>query len=127
MEYHLNGQRIHSLDEFYDEISRELIPGKEWGRNLDAFDDILRGGFGTPENGFTLRWIDSAASRASLSYAETARQLEQQLTHCHPSNRSALLGRLALARSGEGTTVFDWLIEIIRAHGPDGGVRLILD
>jgi RNAse (barnase) inhibitor barstar len=132
MEYVIDGGRMGSLDEFYDEISRVLIPGQEWGRNLDAFNDVLRSGFGTPERGFTLRWTNSAVSRATLSYAETARQLERQLASCHPSNQETVRRKLTLARSGEGETVFDWLIEIISDHGPGGeqaedNVRLILD
>jgi hypothetical protein len=43
----------------------------------DAFNDILRSGFGTPEGGFTL------------------------------------------PREGEGPTLFDLIVEVIRQHGPD--------
>lgn len=53
-EYILDGTRITSLETFYDEISRVVIPGHQWGRNLDALNDILRGGFGTPDEGFTI-------------------------------------------------------------------------
>ena len=55
MVYEIDGTRFHTLEEFFDEIGTVLIPGSEWGRNLDAFNDILRGGFGTPEGGFTIR------------------------------------------------------------------------
>lgn len=41
------------------------------GPKLDAFNDILRGGFGTPEGGFVLRWARSEISRKNLSYPET--------------------------------------------------------
>ena len=57
--YEIDGNRFSTLEGFYDEISRVLIPGPYWGRNLDAFNDILRGGFGTPEVGFILRWKNS--------------------------------------------------------------------
>jgi RNAse (barnase) inhibitor barstar len=40
------------LEAFYDEISRVLVPGHDWGRNLDAFEEILKGGWGTPAEGF---------------------------------------------------------------------------
>ena len=50
-EYVLDGFRITTLETFYEEISRVLIPGRQWGRNLDAFNDILRGCFGTPDEG----------------------------------------------------------------------------
>lgn len=131
-EYVLDGSRITSLETFYDEISRVLIPGRQWGRNLDAFNDILRGGFGTPDEGFTLRWSHSADAKKTLGYPETVRQLEIRLGCCHPSNRRDVRRMLSDARAGTGQTVFDWLVEIIRHHGPGGeqakdNVRLVLD
>ena len=86
-EYVIDGSRITSLETFYDEIGHVLIPGHQWGRNLDAFNDILRGGFGTPDEGFTLKWSHSAVSKEKLGYPETVRQLEIRLARCHPSNR----------------------------------------
>jgi RNAse (barnase) inhibitor barstar len=130
-EYVLDGSKIETLEDFYEEVSRVLIPGAFRGHNLDAFNDILRGGFGTPPGGFTLRWAHSEASRKALGYRETARQLELRLAECHPLNRDTVSIELAHARNGAGPTVFDWLVEIIREHGPGGeeaedNVRLIL-
>lgn len=90
------------------------------GRNLDAFNDILRGGFGTPDGGFTLRWLNHEVSQRRLGYDETVRQLELRLQRCHPSNRKSVAAELARAQAHTGPTVFDWLVEIIRIHGPDG-------
>lgn len=131
-EYIIDGSQITSLEAFYDEISRVLIPGHQWGRNLDAFNDILRGGFGTPDEGFTLKWSFSAASKEHLGYPETVRQLEIRLECCHPSNRESVARMLTDARLGVGETVFDWLLYIIRKHGPGGeesqdNVRLVLN
>jgi RNAse (barnase) inhibitor barstar len=130
--YELDGSTFSTLEEFYDEISRVLIPGAEWGRNLDAFNDILRGGFGTPDGGFVLRWKNSQVSRERLGHAETVRRLEALLLQCHPSNCELVKAELEAARSGAGTSVFDTLVEIIRIHGPGGreqedGVELILE
>jgi RNAse (barnase) inhibitor barstar len=131
-EFVIEGERTTSLEAFYDEVSRTLIPGAYWGRNLDAFNDILRGGFGTPDEGFVIRWRDAAAARASLSYSETVRQLELRLERCHPTNRDSVREDLPAAAAGRGPTVFDWLIGIIQDHGPGGAeetdnVHLILD
>jgi RNAse (barnase) inhibitor barstar len=128
----LDGSKVTSLEAFYDEVSEKLIPGADWGRNLDAFDDILRGGFGTPEGGFILRWACSNFSSQNLGYSETVKQLEKWLVRCHPSNRESVRGELAEARRGRGETVFDWLVVIIRNHGPGGeeaedNVTLILE
>ena len=32
----IDGARFNDLEGFWDEVSRQLIPGAEWGRNLDA-------------------------------------------------------------------------------------------
>jgi len=129
--YEIDGRDFATLQDFCGVVSRVLIPGAEWGHNLDAFNDILRGGFGTPEGGFVLRWVNSAVSRERLGYPETVRQLERRLTRCHPLNRQSVGEDLERARQGLGPTVFDWLVEIIEVHGADGreqedGVELVL-
>ena len=127
----IDGFRFSTLEEFFDEVNRNLIPGVDWGRNLDAFDDILGGGFGTPEGGFVLVWKNHNVSRLRLGYAETVRQLGFHLEQCHPTNIPHIQGQLAAARKSQGKTVFDWLIEIIARHGPssekaEDGVELVL-
>jgi hypothetical protein len=57
---------------------------------------------------------DAAASRgigAALGYAETVRQLERKLAHCHPGNAARVWEELAAARRGEGPTAFDWIVQ----------------
>lgn len=120
MTYTIDGTAFSTLEGFFEEVSRAVIPGAEWGHNLDAFDDILSGGFGTPAEGFELVWKDHALSKDRLGYPETVRQLERRLTRCHPTNREYVAKDLAAAKSGSGSTVFDWLIEIIRDHGLGG-------
>ena len=131
-EYVIDGARFDSLETFFDEVSHVLIPGSVWGRNLDAFNDILRGGFGTPEGGFTLRWCKSAISKRTLGYPETVRQLGIRLRQCHPDNRNYVRQDLRNAQASTGPTVFDWLVEIIRRHSSGGteaedNVVLVLD
>jgi RNAse (barnase) inhibitor barstar len=130
--YEIDGLEFATLEQFYEVVSRVLIPGAEWGHNLDAFNDILRGGFGTPEGGFILRWKNSAVSRERLGYDETLRQLNRRLTRCHPSNRQSVGMDVERARECVGPTVFDWLVEIIEVHCAGGeeqadGVELVLD
>ena len=128
--YEIDGCDFATLEEFYDVVSRVLIPGAEWGRNLDAFNDILRY-VGAPD-GIVIRWKNSAVSRNRLGYPETVRQLEIRLNRCHPTNRSHVGQDLERARQGIGPIVFDWLVEIIQIHGMGGaeqedGVVLVLD
>jgi len=120
MTYEIDGSRFSTLEEFFEEISEVLIPGVFWGHNLDAFNDILRGGFGTPVEGFRLVWKNSHLSRERLGYPETVRQLNLRLARCHPLNRDSVAEELKSALKNEGATVFDWLVEIIEVHGPGG-------
>ena len=115
----VDGTRFSDLDGFAREFSR-LLSGYTWRGNLDAFNDVLRGGFGTPEDGWVLKWIGSETSRTALGHPETARRLERLLPGVDPSNRAAFEARLDEARRGEGPTLFDEIVAIIREHGPGG-------
>ncbi len=91
----IDGARFKTLSEFYDEVERVLIPGATWGRNLNAFNDILRGGFGTPDEGFVLVWKHAETSRTSMNSPGWPSGAAEQ-------------------------TVFEALVEYIELHGPGG-------
>ncbi|GAB3897679.1 barstar family protein [Kibdelosporangium lantanae] len=115
----IDGDRVDDLESFTREFST-FLDDHTWRGNLDAFNDILRGGFGTPEGGFVLRWVNSDRSRQTLGWDATIRWYEENLKVCHPDNRADVRARLDRARKHEGTTLFDWLVDIIRIHGPGG-------
>lgn len=128
---YIDGEHFSTLDEFFRHFQEQALDGACWGSNLDSFHDVLRGGFGTPEEGFLLIWKNHLLSRSRLGYAETQRVLRRRLTTCHPANDERVQAELALAQQHQGETVFDWLVEIIRIHGPGGpeqedGVELLL-
>lgn len=116
----IDGARFDTLEGFWDEISTRVIPGTYWGRNFDAFNDILRGGFGTPRGGFRLRWVNFQRSKEILGFAETIRWLEVKLQRCHPDNVEDVKKDMEAARRGEGLTVAEIIVQIIRRHGPGG-------
>jgi len=118
--YELDGADFSTLEEFAAYFSNRVLIDYQWRGNLDAFNDILRGSYGTPNGGFIIRWHNSALSRQRLGHPETARQLERRLSRCHPSNRQSVASKLKAAQSGMGSTVFDWLVNIIREHGKGG-------
>ena len=57
----IDGRRFSNMAGFYDEVERVFTFGLDWkmGRNLNAFNDILRGGFGRHEYGqpIHIRWL----------------------------------------------------------------------
>ncbi|ALC25115.1 barnase inhibitor [Streptomyces pristinaespiralis] len=122
--YVVDGSRVRTLEDFWQVAGESIGCGGYFGRNLDAFADCLRGGFGTPDDGdFEIEWRDHEASRRNLGHHETARQLEMWLARCHPTNRDRMAARLSEARAGRGPTLFDQLVETIEEELP-GGLRL---
>jgi hypothetical protein len=74
----------------------------------------------------------SREKRERLGCAETVRQLKLRSQRCHPDKRGTVSQYLEDAEQRRGETVFDWLMDIIRKHGPEGEeerdrVELILD
>jgi RNAse (barnase) inhibitor barstar len=115
----LDGKDFKTLEEFYDEITIIFSLPSWWGHNLDAFNDILRSDF-MPEQGYIIIWRNSQLSKQYLGYEETGRQLAIQLEKCHPDNVLIIQQQLVEAKQHIGPTVFDWLVEIIRNHCPEG-------
>jgi RNAse (barnase) inhibitor barstar len=112
----IDGGSFAALEEFFDEVSRKFRRDAPWGRNLDAFDDLLDDALGDPDCGLILVWRDSAVSRNRLGYPETIRYLEQKLLRCHAANRDAVRAELDRARLSAGLTLFDRLVGLIMGH-----------
>jgi len=116
----LNGNSFSSLKEFYDEVERKFTQGLDWkiGRNLDAFNDVLRGGFGVHEyqEEIVIRWKFSEKSKSDLGKSQTTRYLKEKLERCHPSNRAHVQDELRAVNSGKGLFLFDTLVGIIQQH-----------
>jgi RNAse (barnase) inhibitor barstar len=130
--YVLDGERISSAEEFFREFGRVVLSGLPWGRNLAALDDVLRGGFGTPEGGFDVVWRHAGHSRGALGHAAMANYLSHLMARTLRCVRGELSKRIDAARNGEGATLFEEIVGIIRDHGPGGGqaedgVRLLLE
>jgi RNAse (barnase) inhibitor barstar len=127
----IDGLRFNTLEEFFEHFAENALDGSFWGKNLDAFNDVLRGGFGTREGGFVIEWLNHERSKELLGYDETIKQLQLQLLRCHPANVAHVTEQLMAARRGEGSTVFEWVVGIIQKHCPGGeeatdGIELML-
>ena len=66
----LDGNAFSDMEGFYCEIDRLLTKDLTWktGHNLNAFNDILRGGFGVHEYGepLLIKWLNYKKSRKDL-------------------------------------------------------------
>jgi RNAse (barnase) inhibitor barstar len=116
----LDGNNFSSLDSFYNEVENKLTQNLNWkiGRNLNAFNDVLRGGFGIHdyENSLVIKWSNSNKSQMNLGWDETIRYVESKLQTCHPSNHEFIKTDLEMAKLHEGETLFELIVGIIRSH-----------
>jgi hypothetical protein len=92
--------------------------GWKTGRNLDAFNDVLRGGFGVYEyeEPITLIWQNSNESKEKLGWDETIKYISAKLKTCHPTNIPSVKDDLHLAQQHIGQTLFELIVDIIKTH-----------
>lgn len=127
----IDGTHFSTIEEFYDEIDKLLTKNLTWktGHGLDAFHDLLRGGFGVHEvgEGIEFNWVHSNKSRQDFGYEATVLYWEKILQGCHPTNRERVKLKIEKARNHEGETLFDIIIGIILDKSDFYDHTLILD
>ena len=93
----IDGNNFSDVEGFYTEIDKLLTRNLDWktGHNLNAFNDLLRGGFGVHEYGEELHitWINASKSKADLGYE---------------------------VRNHNGQTMFDVIVDIILDNDDSG-------
>lgn len=124
-EVRINGEDFSDLRGFYAAFSRAWGLGEEqYVRNMDAFNDLLRGGFTDDDAGkFTVVWLRSEKSREDLGYEATAAYYERMLRRASEANREKIEKRLADVREGRGDTLFDVLSRLI-TRSETGSLKL---
>ncbi|WP_260598919.1 barstar family protein [Sphingomonas endolithica] len=114
------GTHIHDIPSFYDEINRVFMSGEGWtlGESLDAFDDMLRGGYGAISGGEPIRlvWQDIDQSRARLGVEVTRTFLQGKLDRPELYNAKLAAGQLEALDEGRGKTYFEIVVAIIAEH-----------
>ena len=127
----IDGAKFSTLEEFYTEIDRLLTKDLTWrtGHNMDAFHDLLRGGFGVHEygEGVDFVWVNSDKSRQDFGYEATVQYWERLAERCHPTNRERMLEKAKHARKCQGETLFDILTGQILSKNSVYAHTLILE
>ena len=124
----INGNNFSDLDGFYDEAEKVLTKNLDWkiGKNLDAFNDVLRGGFGVHEYEEPIKviWKKSRKSKEDLGYKETIKHLKDKLMHCHPTAIELIQKEIKLAKRKQSKILFDTILDIIKGHDQ---IQLVLE
>ena len=94
----IDGRRFSNMAGFYDEVEQVFICGLDWkiGRNLNAFNDILRGGFGRHEYGqpIHIQWLAYEKSVRNLGKETMDTIVEIILDTDHSGHDCILLEQL---------------------------------
>ncbi|MFA9192613.1 barstar family protein [Flavobacterium sp. FZUC8N2.13] len=118
----INGNNFSDLESFYDEIDRILTKNLNWqtGHNLDAFNDLLRGGFGVYEykEPIKLTWKNSLKSKIDLGFDATKKWYEERIIFWKNNEVNLQHFEKGLKELVEqnGQTLFDIILEIISEH-----------
>lgn len=119
----IDGESFKDMAGFYDEIERNFFTGGQMGRNLNALDDVLWGGFGIFEDGEAIRlvWKNSKKSRRDLGYKATVQSLRRYkaLSPRYVSRWEQLkyyMTEMAKLRLTGHPTCYDHIVECIRGH-----------
>ncbi len=116
----INADNFSDLEGFYCEIDNILTKNLGWktGHNLDAFNDLLRGGFGVHEYEEPIKiiWKYFEKSKIDLGRNATIKYNEERISKVHPSNVQDVNSWLSELRKGEGETLCDVILDIINGH-----------
>lgn len=116
----INGNNFTDLESFYDEIDRVLTKDLDWdtGHNLDAFNDLLRGGFGVHEYEESIRliWENISKSKSALGIEATKKWYERKISENKIENQQFFKDKLTELTENKEQTLFDIILEIISEH-----------
>jgi len=116
----IDGGNIHDIPSFYKEINMVFMANEDWklGESLDAFNDLLYGGFGEINGGeeVCLIWKDFEKNRKDLGLDLTKTYYENKLKSPDVFNIGFVRKKLAELANGAGQTYFDIVLEIIGDH-----------
>ena len=116
----ITGSNIHDITSFYREINRVFMHNENWqiGESLDAFNDLLYGGFGAMDNNETVNilWKDIELSKKALDYEATKAYYLNKLQPSSPFNKQYFSAKLKELEAGVGETYFDIVMKILSEH-----------
>lgn len=116
----IDGNKVKDIPSFYEVLNDLVMKEEDWklGQSLDAFDDMLYGGYGilAGYDVLELEWSNMEVSREKLGVATTLKYYQDKLGSDLPHNKEYFRQKLEVLKRGEGQTYFDIILEIIQEH-----------
>lgn len=118
--FFVDGSLIHDIPTLYDEINRVFMVSENWklGPSLDAFNDMLYGGYGAikGDEPVDLIWLNFEQNKKALGIDTTRTWYLEKLKSPSVFNSELFMHKLEALENGAGQTYFDILLEIISGH-----------
>ena len=113
----IDGDNFSDFEGFVREFNPAVFgDDRTWYGSLDQLNDLLRGGFGSPEGNFTIEWINSHKSQKDLGKEATLAWLEARKDRVHPVNKEHWAMQIELMKHNTGETLFSMVVDIIVRH-----------
>ncbi|MDR2920824.1 MAG: barstar family protein [Tannerella sp.] len=116
----IDGSNIYDIPSFYEEVNRAFMDDEDWkiGQSLDAFNDLLYGGFGKikGKEKIQLVWKNFEQNREDLGLELTKAYYQNKLKSPEVYNVNFVEEKLSELENGTGKTYFDIILEIIGDH-----------
>lgn len=116
----IDGNQIHDIKSLYEEINLKFMQGEDWqlGESLDAFDDLLYGGFGAikGDEPINLVWKNFENNREVLGFDLTLNFYENKLKQPQIFNKKIIEEKIQKLKNTGRDTYFDIILEIIASH-----------
>jgi len=116
----IEGENINDIKSFYEEINRVFMKDEDWklGESLDAFNDLLYGGFGTikANEPIMLMWKNFENNKKTFGLDFTLEFYRQKLQHPEIYDVKSINKSIRELKNGDAPTYFDIILEIIADH-----------
>lgn len=116
----IDGNQIYDIKSLYEEINLKFMQGEDWqlGESLDAFDDLLYGGFGAikGDEPINLVWKNFENNREVLGFDLTLNFYENKLKQPQIFNKKIIEDKIQKLKNTGRDTYFDIILEIIASH-----------
>jgi hypothetical protein len=113
----IDGNNFSDFEGFVREFNINVFgDDRTWMGGFGALNDLLRGGYGTPEGPYIIEWLNAHKSREDLGKDATLKWLEARKDRVHPTNRERWAMRIELMKYNIGETLFMMIVDIIVRH-----------
>lgn len=116
----IEGTKITDKASLYEEFNQKLMPNEDWkmGESLDAFNDVLYGGFGeiVGNEAVQIIWKNFEENEKLFGFEFTLNFYQEKLKFPEKFNVTFFEKSINDLKNGIGKTYFEIILEIVADH-----------